>query len=217
MTGATPSRLHQGQPTRRTGQPLGEAGAAMILIHGRGATAESILELAGYLPHPAMTYLAPQAAGQTWYPYSFLAPLSQNEPYLSSALARLGDLLDEVTAAGISPERIVWTGFSQGACLAAEFVARRAQRYGGVLLFSGGLIGPPGTPRAYEGQLAGTPVFLGCSDRDAHIPVARVEETAEVLTRLGAVVDRRIYPRMGHTINDDEIAAAAALVAAVRV
>ncbi len=202
---------------RRAGRPLAEAGAAMILVHGRGATAGSILTLADYLPHPTMAYLAPQAAGQTWYPYSFLAPLSENEPYLSSALARLGELLAEATAAGIPPERIVWAGFSQGACLAAEFVARHAQRYGGLVLFSGGLIGPPGTPRAYAGGLAGTPVFLGCSDQDAHIPLTRVEETAETLARLGAVVDKRIYPRMGHTINDDEIAAAAALVAALGV
>lgn len=212
MSGPTPD-VHAGQPLRHTGRPLAEAGAAMILVHGRGATAESILELAGYLPHPQMAYLAPQAAGQTWYPYSFLAPIAQNEPYLSSALARLEGLLADVTAAGIPPERVVWAGFSQGACLAAEFVARHAQRYGGVLLFSGGLIGPPGTPRDYAGTLAGTPVFLGCSDRDAHIPLARVEETAEALARLGAAVDKRIYPRMGHTINDDEIRAAAALVA----
>lgn len=212
MSGPTPD-VHAGQPLRHTGRPLAEAGAAMILVHGRGATAESILELAGYLPHPQMAYLAPQAAGQTWYPYSFLAPIAQNEPYLSSALARLEGLLADVTAAGIPPERVVWAGFSQGACLAAEFVARHAQRYGGVLLFSGGLIGPPGTPRDYAGTLAGTPVFLGCSDRDAHIPLARVEETAAALARLGAAVDKRIYPRMGHTINDDEIRAAAALVA----
>lgn len=216
MSEPTPD-VHAGQPLRHTGRPLAEAGAAMILVHGRGATAQSILELAGYLPHPQMAYLAPQAAGQTWYPYSFLAPLAQNEPYLSSALARLAGLLADVTAAGIPPERVVWAGFSQGACLAAEFVARHARRYGGVLLFSGGLIGPPGTPRDYEGALAGTPVFLGCSDRDAHIPLARVEETAEALARLGAAVDKRIYPRMGHTINDDEIRAAAALVAGLRV
>ena len=216
MSGPTPD-VHAGQPLRHAGRPLAEAGAAMILVHGRGATAGSILELADYLPHPQMAYLAPQAAGQTWYPYSFLAPIAQNEPYLSSALARLEALLADVTAAGIPPERIVWAGFSQGACLAAEFVARHGQRYGGVLLFSGGLIGPPGTPRDYEGTLAGTPVLLGCSDRDAHIPLARVEETAEVLARLGAAVDKRIYPRLGHTINDDEIRAAAALVAGLRV
>ena len=206
---------HDNQPILRTGRPLAEAEAALILVHGRGATAESILELADYLPHPAMAYLAPQAAGNTWYPNSFLMPMEQNEPYLSSALARLGALLGEVERAGIPAERVVLAGFSQGACLASEFVARHARRYGGLLAFSGGLIGPPGTPRAYDGALDGTPVFLGCSDIDPHIPLVRVNETAEVLARLGAAVDKRIYPRFGHTINQDELDAAAALVAAL--
>lgn len=206
---------HDHAPVRRAGRPLAEAQAALILVHGRGATAESILSLADYLPHPSMAYLAPQAAGNTWYPYSFLMPMEQNEPHLSSALARLASLLGDVERAGIPAERVVLAGFSQGACLASEFVARHAQRYGGLLVFSGGLIGPPGTPRAYEGTLAGTPVFLGCSDVDPHIPLARVNETAEVLARLGAAVDKRIYPRFGHTINQDEIDAAAALVATV--
>ncbi len=203
---------HGGQPVRHAGRPLATAQAAMILVHGRGATAESILSLADLLPRADMAYLAPQAAGNTWYPYSFLAPLAHNEPYLSSALARLAALVDETVAAGIPPERLVLAGFSQGACLAAEFVARHARRYGGLLLFCGGLIGPAGTPRDYAGSLAGTPVFLGCSDVDPHIPLARVEETATVLAGLGAVVDKRIYPRLGHTINEDEIAAAAALI-----
>ncbi len=206
---------HDNQPILRTGRPLAEAEAALILVHGRGATAESILELADYLPHPAMAYLAPQAAGNTWYPNSFLMPMEQNEPYLSSALARLGALLGEVERAGIPAERVVLAGFSQGACLASEFVARHARRYGGLLAFSGGLIGPPGTPRVYDGALDGTPVFLGCSDIDPHIPLVRVNETAEVLARLGAAVDKRIYPRFGHTINQDELDAAAALVAAL--
>ena len=215
MTGDTMNSPHANQPVRRAGRPPAEATAALILVHGRGATAAGILELADYLPHEEMAYLAPQAAGNTWYPYSFLMPLEQNEPYLSSALARLGALVAEVERAGIPAERVVLGGFSQGACLASEFVARQARRYGGLLAFSGGLIGPPGTPRAYEGALDGTPVFLGCSDVDPHIPLARVNETAEVLSRLGAVVDKRIYPRLGHTINQDEIVAAAALVAGV--
>ncbi len=141
--------------------------------------------------------------------------MAQNEPHLSSALARLAALMAEVEQAGIPAERVVLAGFSQGACLASEFVARQARRYGGLLAFSGGLIGPPGTPRTYAGALDGTPVFLGCSDVDPHIPLARVNETAEVLARLGAVVDKRIYPRLGHTINQDEMEAAAALVAGV--
>lgn len=196
---------HQGQPILTAGRPLGEATTAMILLHGRGATAESILELAALLPHPEMAYLAPQAANYTWYPYSFLAPLPQNEPWLSSALQAVGDAAAQVEAAGIPASRIVFAGFSQGACLASEYVARHAGRYGGLLAFSGGLIGPPGTPRNYPGAFDGMPVFLGCSDVDPHIPLARVEETSEVLARMGAAVTRRIYPRMAHTIVQDEI------------
>ena len=205
---------HAGQPVLTAGKPLAAASGALILIHGRGATAESILDLADYLPHPDLAYLAPQAADYTWYPYSFLSPLERNEPYLSSALARVAAVVAQVEAAGIPPARIVLGGFSQGACLASEYVARHAQRYGGLLVFSGGLIGPEGAPRDYDGTLAGTPVFVGCSDVDPHIPIERVRETADVLTRLGARVDSRVYPRMGHTINQDEIDAAAALVAA---
>lgn len=204
---------HGGGPVRAAGRPLPEAGGALILLHGRGATAESILELAGLLPQPTFAYLAPQAANYTWYPYSFLMPMERNEPWLSSALRRVGEVVADVEAAGVPAARIVLGGFSQGACLAAEYVARHARRYAGLLAFSGGLIGPPGTPRDYAGSLNGTPVFLGCSDVDPHIPLARVEETAGVLARLGAVVDKRIYPRLGHTINADEIAAAAALLA----
>lgn len=205
---------HQSQPVLAAGKPLSDAGGALILIHGRGASAESILDLAEYLPHPDLAYLAPQAADSTWYPYAFLAPMANNEPYLSSALARVAEVVAQVEAAGLPPERIFLGGFSQGACLASEFVARNARRYGGLLVFSGGLIGRDGTPRDYQGSLAGTPVFIGCSDVDPHIPAGRVRETAAVLERLGATVDSRIYPRMGHTINQDEIDAAAALLAA---
>jgi len=185
----------------------------MILVHGRGADAESILELADFLPHPEMIYLAPQAHGHTWYPYSFLSPISQNEPGLSSALRILADLVAEVQAAGIPAERLILAGFSQGACLASEFVARNAQRYGGLLAFSGGLIGPPGTPRDYPGALAGTPIFLGCSDVDFHIPKERVQETAELFTRLGATVKMKLYPGMAHTIIQDEFDEAQKIVA----
>lgn len=204
---------HQGLPLAAAGKPLAEARGAVILIHGRGASAESILELAAYLPQPDLAWLAPQAADSTWYPYSFLAPLEKNEPYLSSALARVTEVVALAEAAGLPPERIFLGGFSQGACLASEFVARNARRYGGLIAFSGGLIGPDGTPRDYAGSLSGMPVFIGCSDVDPHIPVGRVHETAAVLARLGATVDSRIYPRMGHTINQDEMDAAAALLA----
>lgn len=195
------------------GAPLAKARGAMILLHGRGATAESILDLADFIPHPGLAYLAPQAADYAWYPYSFLEPLSRNEPYLSSALATVERLVAEIEAAGIPTARIVLAGFSQGACLAAEYAARHAQRFGGLLIFSGGLIGPDGTPRDYPGSLDGTPALLGCSDADPYIPVGRVRQTATLFERMGAAVDLRIYPRMGHTINDDEIKAATDLVA----
>ncbi len=150
---------HINQPILSAGVPLAEAKGALILIHGRGAMAESILDLADFLPHPEMAYLAPQASDYTWYPYSFLAPLDQNEPYLSAALTRISHVMTEVEAAGIPAERIFLGGFSQGACLASEYAARNARRYGGLLLFSGGVIGPEGTPRDYPSSLAGTPVF----------------------------------------------------------
>ncbi len=196
---------HQGQPVLAAGKPLDEAKAALILVHGRGATAESILTLANELHHPDFVYLAPQAAGNTWYPYSFLAPMNQNEPGITSGIAAVGELVESLVAGGIPHERIMIGGFSQGACLALEFTARNARRYGGILGFSGGLIGPDGTPRDYDGDFDGTPVFLGCSDVDFHIPKERVKETADVLGQLGADVTMRLYPGMGHTINDDEI------------
>lgn len=209
------SRPHQGQPVSTAGRPLSQARAAMILIHGRGATAQGILELARALPHPDMAYLAPQAHGQSWYPYSFLAPLAQNEPGLTSALEVISDLAAQIEEAGIPSERIILAGFSQGACLACEYVARHARHYGGLLAFSGGLIGPPGTPRTYTGTLAGTPVFLGSSDPDPHVPVVRVRETATVLQNLGAGVTLRLYPAMGHTIIQDEIDLAQPIVAQI--
>jgi predicted esterase len=196
---------HQGQPLLMAGRPLNDAKAALILVHGRGATAQSILELGGVLSHTDYAYLAPQARGNTWYPLSFLAPIPQNEPGITSGLQAVADAVAAVEAAGIPAEKIVLGGFSQGACLASEFVARHARRYGALLVFSGGLIGPPGTPRDYEGALDGTPVFIGCSDVDPHIPIERVTETADVLTNLGASVTKKIYPSMGHTIIPDEI------------
>lgn len=196
---------HQGQPVLTGGEPLDKAKAAMIMLHGRGASAEDILLLTTELNQPDFVYLAPQAAGYRWYPNSFLAPIASNEPDLSSALAVIASLLAKLTEAGISPERTILLGFSQGACLALEFAARNARRYGGLAGLSGGLIGPDGTPRDYPGSLDGTPVFLGCSDVDPHIPKERVELSAEVLQRLGGNVTTRLYPLMGHTVNRDEI------------
>lgn len=195
------------------GTPLGQAKVAMILVHGRGAPAEDILSLGRELDRPDLAYLAPQAEGYSWYPYSFLAPMERNEPGLSNGLALLGHLVERLGGAGIPPERIVLLGFSQGACLSLEFAARNAKRYGGVVGLSGGLIGPPGTPREYPGSFSDTPVFLGCSDRDPHIPLERVKETTEVLTRMGAEVTERIYPAMGHTVNEDELRHVRALLA----
>jgi len=204
---------HEGRSVLRAGAPLEEARAAAILVHGRGGAATDMLGLAAELGVGDLAFLAPRATGGTWYPYSFLAPLSANEPGLSSALAVLDEVVGGLAASGIAPERVALVGFSQGACLALEFVARRGRPYGGVAGLSGGLIGPPGTPRDYPGSLEGTPVFLGCSDVDPHIPLARVEETAAVLGRLGARVTTRIYPGMGHTVNDDELAHLRALLA----
>jgi predicted esterase len=196
---------HAGAITYTMGLDLKQAQAAMILLHGRGATAQGILDLALDLHHPDFAYLAPQAAGNTWYPYSFLSPMEQNEPGLSSALNLVGRLVAQIESSGIPIDRIVMAGFSQGACLVSEYAARNARRYGGLLVFSGGVIGPPGTPREYPGSLDGTPIFLGCSDVDPHIPIERVEETADVFNELGAQVEKVIYPGMGHTIVEDEI------------
>ena len=196
---------HQGQQVLASGEPIDRAKAAMVMVHGRGATAENILELAFELKQPDFVYLAPQAAGNSWYPNSFLAPIASNEPGISSGLASIANILAQVEEAAIPLERTMILGFSQGACLALEFVARNARRYGGVVGLSGGLIGPDGTPRDYAGSLAGTPVFLGCSDIDPHIPRERVEQSAEVLEKLGGNVIARLYPRMGHTFNLDEI------------
>jgi len=196
---------HQGQPVLAAGEPLHYAQAAMVMVHGRGATAKDILTVAGELAQPGFAYLAPQAAGNTWYPNSFLAPISSNEPGLSSGHAVIAEVLAQVSQAGIPSERTMLLGFSQGACLALEYAARHVRRYGGVAGLSGGLIGPDGTPRDYAGSLAGTPIFLGCSDADPHIPKERVQHTAEVLRRLGGDVTARLYPNMGHEINQDEI------------
>ena len=206
---------HQGGRLLAAGAPPADAARAMVLLHGRGAPAEDILGLAGALRLDNTAFFAPQAANYTWYPLSFLAPMEANEPGLSSGLARIGEVLDELQSHGIGPERTILLGFSQGACLSLEYAARNPRRYGGIVGLSGGLIGPFGTPRDYPGSLDGTPVFLGCSDRDPHIPLERVQESTEVLTRMGADVVERIYPGMPHTVNDDEIEHARRLAMAV--
>jgi predicted esterase len=204
--------LHRPDNVFVAGAPLDAARAAIVLIHGRGATAESILSFAGALTRPDVAFLAPQATGNSWYPNWFMAPAETNEPWLSSALSVIGAAVAAIEAAGIPPARLGVMGFSQGACLSADFIARNPRRYGFAALLSGGFIGAPGTAFDFAGSLAGTPVFVGCSDVDPHIPLARVEETAAVLAALGASVDKRIYPGMGHTVNKDEIGAIRPLV-----
>lgn len=198
--------LHEDGAILTYGEPLETARAAMVMIHGRGASAEDILSLAPMIASPGIAFLAPQAANNTWYPYPFTQPIERNEAWLSSALGRVGQMLALVEGAGIPKEKTYLLGFSQGACLSLEYAARHAMRYGGVFGLSGGLIGPDGTPRNYPGSMDGTPVFLGCSDVDFHIAKERVLESADVFRRLGADVTVRLYPNMGHTINDDEIA-----------
>ena len=205
---------HRDQPVLTFGPPLSTARVVMIMVHGRGASAEDMLGLAAEIGAADVAVLAPQAAGRTWYPYSFLSPMQDNEPGITSGLRTIARLIAEVAAQGVPQERVMLLGFSQGACLSLEFAARRAGRYAAVIGLSGGLIGPPGTPRAYAGTFESTPVFLGCSDVDAHIPLARVRESADIFRRMGAAVDERIYPRMGHTVNQDELQAVNALLSA---
>jgi len=203
---------HENSPVRSMGVKLEEATAAMILLHGRGATAEDILSLSMYLDYPGFAYLAPQADDYTWYPNRFIFPIEHNEPYLSSALDMVDRLVKRVEQAGIPTDKIFIGGFSQGSCLSSEYVIRNPKRYGGLLVFSGGYIGPLNWDRQPSGDLDGTPVFIGCSDIDPHIPLQRVHETTELLTAMGAQVTERIYPGMGHTINDDEIKLAGSIV-----
>jgi predicted esterase len=203
---------HADQPVVRAGAPIAEARLVAILLHGRGATAHDILPLSQQFTARDVAYLAPQAEGNTWYPYSFLMPIDRNEPALSSALRMIESLIASLSTERVSPERIALMGFSQGACLSLEFAARHARRYAAIAAFSGGLIGPPGMSRNYSGAFDATPVFMGCSDVDPHIPVERVLESAEVFARMGATVDKRIYPQMGHAINAEEIDAVDALL-----
>ena len=205
---------HRGQPIASAGPPLGQGSAAVILVHGRGAGPENILELIPRMGRSDLSCLAPAAANRTWYPYSFMADCEKNEPGLSSALSVLAGLVDQVLESGVPSEHLFLMGFSQGACLTAEFAARHARRFGGALIFSGGLIGPPGTTWDYPAAFAGTPVFLGCSDVDGHVPKERVEESAREFERLGAAVTMRLYPGMGHLVSDDEIEFARSLIAA---
>lgn len=198
--------LHNPNNIRTAGAPLEEASKVMIMVHGRGGSARDILSLSQYIQDKDFAFIAPEAQGNTWYPYSFLSPIEANEPYLTSALDVLASVRARLQADfNFKPTQIYWLGFSQGACLALEFVARNASDYGGVFGLSGGLIGPPETPRAYEGSLSNTPIFLGCSDTDSHIPKERVLESDAVFRKMGAKVTTKLYTNFPHTINEDEL------------
>ena len=203
--GSSETQLHRGQSVFTTGAPLEGARAAMLMLHGSGASAQDILSLANELDQAEFAFLAPQAAGNTWYPNRFIAPIEQNEPWLSSALGIVADLLSFIMNSGIAAEQIILLGFSQGACLALEFAARNMRRYGGLVGLSGALIGPDDAPRNYSGSLLGTPVFLGCSDADFLVPRERVDQAAGVFNAYGGAVTEQIYPNMGHEVNQDEL------------
>lgn len=197
------------------GAPRSRAKAAMIMIHGRGATAQSMFSLADEFAQPDVHYVAPQAQNHTWYPYSFLQPKENNQPGLSSGLQQIYDLIEGLKSDGIPAEKIVLLGFSQGGCLATEFAARHPQKLGGVVGLSGGLIGPDIDPSLYSGSMEQTPVFLGCSNIDPHIPKERVDETEEVFKKLNADVKKSIYPGMPHTVNEDEIKTIRGMIASL--
>lgn len=210
-------KSHEGKQVLQRGSPLGASRAALILIHGRGGSADDILALGEQVTRDVagVCLLAPQAEGNTWYPQRFLAPIRENEPQLTSALGVITGLVRAVESEKLPASKIIIAGFSQGACLALEFAARNPRRYGGVVGLSGALIGPPQLPRKVDGSLAGTPVYLGCSDRDFHIPLASVEESAGILRQMKASVTQSIFPGMGHTVNAEELAAFEALVGSV--
>ncbi len=198
--------IHNPNNIVTAGKPLEEASKVMIMVHGRGGSARDISSLSEHIQDKDFAFVAPEATGNTWYPFSFLRPMQENEPHLSSGLQVLASLRARLQSDfNVRPSQMYWLGFSQGACLMLEFVARNAMEYGGIFGLSGGLIGPAGTPRNYQGSFEKTPVFLGCSDTDSHIPKERVLETDEVLRRMGADVTTKLYPNFPHSINEDEL------------
>jgi predicted esterase len=203
---------HDGQPIAARARPLEESRAVCVMIHGRGGTTDNILELADRIGNNSFAYLAPAAKDNTWYPYGFMEPIEKNEPYLSSALAVYDSLIHSLLEQGFCKQHIVLLGFSQGACLTSEYAVRHADRFGGIVLFTGGLIGPTGTSWYYPGSFQGTPIFLGTSDVDSFVPVERVHESAAILKQMGARIIERVYPGMDHIVNDDEIEVARAIL-----
>ena len=208
-----PRDPHRDQPVLLGGAPLAEAAGALVLLHGRGGSAQDKLALARDLQADSHARLVPQAARRHWYPISQLEKPERNRPHLNSALALVKRVMEKIAAAQLPPERVVLLGFSQGASVVLEFAARNARRYGGLVALSGALLGPEGTPRDYAGSLAGTPLFLGCGDSDPHLPKRRVDETAAVFTRLGATVTQRVYPGLGHAMNAEEMDVARKMIA----
>ncbi|MFD2245240.1 alpha/beta hydrolase [Pontibacter ruber] len=196
------------------GKPLEQTGKALVMVHGRGATAESILELSDYLDVTDFTLNAPQATNHSWYPYSFMAPVSQNQPALDSALALLDETVKSIKAQGVDSRHIYLLGFSQGACLTAEYATRHAQRFGGLLLFTGGLIGQQIDTGNYKGSFEGTPVLITTGDPDPHVPVSRVEETVKIMEEMGAEVTKQIYKGRPHTILQEELSLAKTILSA---
>lgn len=203
---------HADTPIAYAGHDLQGAGCAVILLHGRGSSAEDILGLADAFYDERISFLAPQAANNTWYPNSFLAPIEQNEPWLSSAIAKVAGLIQNCVTAGVMLNRVVLCGFSQGACLASEFVARHPTHYGALIAFTGGLLGPSDLEIRHEGSLAGTAALLSSGDPDPHVPWSRVEASAIELERMGARVDLMRHPGRPHTILDQELEAGRSLI-----
>ena len=204
MSAADSPDPHAGNPVFHTGEPLASARVVVLLLHGRGGEAERTLDMARMLPREGVCFLAPAATDNSWYPQRFIAPVAQNEPWLSSALAVISREVDRAQAAGVARDRVLLGGFSQGACLALEWALRTGGRLGGVFALSGGVIGPPGLPRHQDRDLAGTPVLLACGDADGHIPLASVQESAVVLRARGAALTEKVYPGLGHVIVSDE-------------
>ncbi len=197
--------MHQNTIVNR-GKKLEEAGKVLIMLHGRGASAEDILSLSSYFKlDNDFAIMAPQATNHTWYPYSFLAEPSQNEPFLSSAIDLLNSIVNEIVSKGFAKDKIYFLGFSQGACLTLEFVTRNATRWGGAIAFTGGLIGDKLYAEKYKGDFEGTPIFIGTSDPDFHVPVQRVKDSTSLLTNMNANVKEIIYKDMGHTIIQEEM------------
>ena len=215
MSEHTGSHPHGGGPLERSGPSIEDARATLLLLHGRGATGRGMLRVGRQVAGEDVALLAPEAEGQTWYPRSFLAPRTSNQPKLDSALRRVDELLTLISTEGGSPETTVIAGFSQGACLALEYGARHPRRYGAIIAWSGGLIGPEGSEFEFSGDLNGTPVYLGCGDRDAHIPVERVRESEAAFRQLGGEVTTQIFEGMDHRINDEELLAARERIAAI--